>query len=63
MMKQLREDCKACKGERTVDGVTLQLMSPADKRNLITKVVAECHKRVLQSISCKCTFHATETWL
>ena len=59
-MKRLRE---ACKGSRTVDGVTLQLMVPAEKRTLITKVVAECHNIVLQSIAYKCAFHATATWL
>ena len=41
MTKRLRE---ARKGARTVDGVTLQLMRPEEKRTLITKVVAECHK-------------------
>ena len=29
----------------------------------MTKVVAECHKRVLQYIACKHAFHATATWL
>ena len=42
IMKWLQE---AHKGARTVDGVTLHLMSPAEKRTLITKVVAECHER------------------
>ena len=60
MIKRLQE---ACKGARTVDGVTLQLMSPVKKTTLINKVVAECHKRVLQSIACKRAIHATETWL
>ena len=60
MMKPLRE---ARKGARTVVGVPLQLMSPAEKRTLITKVVAECHERVLQYIACKGAFHDTATWL
>ena len=60
MTKQLRE---ARKGARTVHGVTLQLMSPEEKRTLITKVVADCHERVIQSIACKRALHATETWL
>ena len=60
MMKRL---WKALKGERTMDGVTLQLMSPAEKRTLIIKVLAECHERVLQSIACKSALHPTATWL
>ena len=60
MMKRL---WKALKGERMVYGVTLQLMSPAEKRTLIIKVLAECHKRVLQSIACKRALHVTATWL
>ena len=59
-MKRLRE---ARKGASTVDVVTLQLMSLEKKRTLITKVVAEFHGRVLQSIACKCVFHAIATWL
>ena len=60
MMKRLQE---ARNGARTVDGVTLQLMSPAEKRTLIIKIVAECHERVLQSIACKRALHTTATWL
>ena len=59
-MKWLQE---AHKGARTVDGVTLQLMSPTEESTLITKVVSECHKRVLQYIACKRAFHATAMWL
>ena len=60
MMKRLRE---ARKGSRTVGGVTLQLMSSSEKRTLITKVLAECHKKFLQTIACKRAFHSTSTWL
>ena len=60
MMKWLQE---ARKGTRKVDGITLQLMSPPEKRNFIAKVVAECHERLLQSIACKRAFYATSTWL
>ena len=59
-MKRLWE---ALKGARTVDGVNLQLMIPAEKRTLIKKFVDECHERVLQSIECKRAFHTTSTWL
>ena len=59
-MKRLQETRK---GARKVYGDTLQLMSLAEKRNLITKVIDECHERVLQSIACKRAFHATSMWL
>ena len=60
MMKCLRESRK---GARTVDCITLQIISPAEKRILINKVVAQCHERVLQYIACKHALHATATWL
>ena len=60
MMKWLRESRK---GARTVDCITLHIISPAEKRILINKVVAQCHERVLQYISCKRAFHSTATWL
>ena len=59
-MKRLRE---ALKGESMVDGVTFHIINPAENNTFITKVLDECHKRVLQYIGCKRAFHATSTWL
>ena len=58
MMKRLRE---ARKRKRGGEGLTLKVMTPAEKRIMITKIVANTHEKVLRSGGCEIGFHRTAT--
>ena len=60
MMKRLKA---ARKRSRGADGVTIQTMTPAEKRIMVTKLVADKHEKMLRSGACLRAFHATATFI
>ena len=45
------------------DGVTIEPLTPREKRIITTRAVGNCHERLLKTEACKRAFVATGTWL